>query len=142
MCNMCYSSIRMRQMLLAAALAAMQMPSTSPPLRQIGSIDLPHVDGRIDHLAVDTVRQRLYVAALGHNTVEVLDLAAGTHLKSLPGFHEPQGIAVVSTRNVVAVANGQAEGLQLLSAEDFRPGQTVKVGEDPDNVRFDAASRR
>ena len=59
----------------------------SSALRQVAAIRLPAVTGRIDHLAFDSVRQRLFVAALGHNTVEVVDTAKGAHLKSVAGFH-------------------------------------------------------
>ena len=58
--------------------------------------------GRIDHLAYDAVRQRLFVAALGNNTVEVIDTAKGEHLRSLTGFHEPQGLATVADLNAIA----------------------------------------
>ena len=68
------------------------------------SIELPHVEGRIDHLAYDAATQRLYVAALGNNTVEVLDVKANAHLRTLPGFREPQGIAVAAEVLAVAVA--------------------------------------
>src|SRR5690242_14012965 len=94
----------------------MQAPSAQQPLTLVGSIDLPRVDGRIDHLAVDVAAGRLFVAALGNNTVEVLDLKRGAHLRSLPGFREPQGIAVAAEAKRVGVANGQGAGLQLLSA--------------------------
>ena len=78
----------------------------------------------MDHLAFDAAHQRLYVAALGNNTVEVLDTAAGTHLKSLPRFHEPQGIAVAAHFDIVAVANGEGDGIQFVKGSDFTPGTT------------------
>jgi DNA-binding beta-propeller fold protein YncE len=115
---------------------------TQEPLTLLRSIELPRVEGRIDHLAFDPTTQRLYVAALGNNTVEVLDAHAGTHLKSLPGFREPQGIAVALDTKVVAVANGQGEGLQLISADDYKPGRAIRLGDDADNVRYDAAAKR
>ena len=59
------------------------------------------MEGRIDHLAIDEDAQRLYVAALGNNTVEVLDLKTNRHLQSLRGFREPQGIAVASAEKMV-----------------------------------------
>jgi DNA-binding beta-propeller fold protein YncE len=112
------------------------------PLTLVRSIELPHVEGRIDHLAYDAKTQRLYVAALGNNSVEVLDAKAGVHLRSLPGFREPQGIAVAVDGRTVAVANGQGEGLQFLNADDYRQGAAVRLGDDSDNVRYDAAARR
>jgi len=126
---------------VAAVIAIPWLPADEP-LSLMGSIELPRVDGRIDHLAFDSASQRLFVAALGNNTVEVLDVKAGTHIKSLPGFREPQGIAVAPDARLVAVANGQGEGVQLLSADDYRPGASVRLGDDSDNVRYDAAAKR
>jgi DNA-binding beta-propeller fold protein YncE len=103
---------------------------------------LPGVEGRIDHLAFDGSTQRLYVAALGNNTVEVLDLKAGTHVRSLPGFREPQGIAIALDTKKVAVANGEGEGLQLINAADYRPATMVRLGDDSDNVRYDESAKR
>src|SRR5262249_25524837 len=93
-------------------------------------------------LAFDAPRQHLFVAALGNNTVEVLDTASGAHLRSLPGFHEPQGIVVVPDLMVVAVANGKTGTLQLLDAQTFQTRRTVRIGGDADNVRYDAAAKR
>jgi DNA-binding beta-propeller fold protein YncE len=112
------------------------------PLKQIATIALPNVAGRIDHLAFDSQRQRLFVAALGNDTVEVLDTARNAHLRSLPGFHEPQGIAVATDFGAVAVANGDSGTLQLLDAQTFETRWTVDIGGDADNVRYDAAAKQ
>src|SRR5258708_19460377 len=125
-----------------ALFIAFQAGSAQTPLTVVGTIDLPGVEGRIDHLAVDTAAQRLYGAALGNNTVEVLDLKGNSHVKSLPGFREPQGIAVVPDGKVVAVANGQSEGVQFIDAIDYHPTKAVKLGDDSDNVRYDVAAKR
>ena len=125
-----------------AAVIAMPLLSAEEPLTLARSIELPRVDGRIDHLAFDPIGQHLFVAALGNNTVEVLDLKAGAHVKSLPGFREPQGIAVAPDAKVVAVANGQGEGVQFLSVDDYRPGVSVRLGDDSDNVRYDGSAKR
>src|ERR1035437_1661757 len=37
-------------------------------------IDLPDVNGRIDHLSADLKGHRLFVSALGNHTVEVLEV--------------------------------------------------------------------
>jgi DNA-binding beta-propeller fold protein YncE len=81
------------------------------------------------------------VAALGNNTVEVLDVKNGTHIKSLPGFREPQGIASASDVKLIAVANGQGEGLQLIDASDYRFAKAISLGDDSDNVRYDAVAK-
>jgi len=124
-------------------IAVMQFPRAADvPFTMLAAIELPRVEGRIDHLAFDPATQRLYMAALGNNTVEVFDTKAGRHIKSLPGFREPQGIAIAVDANLVAVANGQGDGFQLLSSEDFRSKTTVKLGDDSDNVRYDIPAKR
>lgn len=133
------------RLILAAVtivLVSIQAASGQAPFTAVGTIDLPGVEGRIDHLAVDMAAQRLYVAALGNNTVEVLDLKSSSHAKSVPGFREPQGIAVVPDAKLVAVANGQGEGLQFIDASDYHQTRAVKLGEDSDNVRYDPVAKR
>ncbi|MBA3673295.1 MAG: hypothetical protein H0W68_14890 [Gemmatimonadaceae bacterium] len=87
--------MRLHALMSTLVLLLFQAGSQPAPLTVVGSIDLPGVEGRIDHLAYDAGGQRLFVAALGNNTVEVLDLKNSTHLKTLPGFREPQGIAML-----------------------------------------------
>jgi DNA-binding beta-propeller fold protein YncE len=134
----------MRLLLPAAvtALGSFQSASAQAPLTLVGRIDLPGVEGRIDHLAVDLDAQRLFVAALGNNTVEVLDLKSNAHVKSIPGFREPQGIAVVSGLKIVAIANGQGDGVQFIDGGDYHTTTAVRLGDDSDNVRYDPAARR
>jgi DNA-binding beta-propeller fold protein YncE len=133
----------MRVWVPAAAVLAMTMQTASkPPLTLVQTIELPRVEGRIDHLAFDATSGKLFVAALGNNTVEVIDVKNTVHLKSLTGFREPQGIAIATDANVVAVANGHGEGVQLINASDFQPGKSVSLGDDSDNVRYDAAVKR
>ena len=62
------------------------------PLRLIQTIPLRNVEGRIDHMAVDVKGERLFIAALGNNTVEIVDLRAGKHMETITGLHEPQGV--------------------------------------------------
>jgi DNA-binding beta-propeller fold protein YncE len=128
--------------LLAALVCSISRAQAPEPLKQIAIVALPNVAGRIDHLAFDGERQRLFVAALGNDTVEVVDAARNAHLKSLPGFHEPQGIAIAADFGAVAVANGDTGTLQLLDAETLATRWTVEVGGDADNVRYDAAAKQ
>jgi DNA-binding beta-propeller fold protein YncE len=126
--------------LLAAALA--QAPASDVPLTLKQSIDLPAVEGRIDHLAIDVAHRQLFVAALGNNTVEVVDLAKGARARSLPGFHEPQGIAVAPDLDLFAVANGESGDLVIAALADAAVKGTVRLSDDADNVRYDARAKR
>ena len=71
---------------LAAANAASRPP---PPLSEVQVIAVPGVQGRIDHFAVDPAGRRLFVAALGNHTLEVVDVAAGKRITSIPNLNEP-----------------------------------------------------
>ncbi len=136
------SSRLMTTLVLTVPLLAFAARAGGPPLVQVASIPLPGVQGRIDHLAVDVQSQRLYVAALGNNTVEVLDLKTNRHEKSVGGFKEPQGIGVVAETSAVVVANGQGEGAEFRAGGDLRLIRGVPLGDDADNVRVDAKAKR
>src|SRR4029453_16899414 len=134
--------MRIGSVVLGLFLLTVRAGAVQDLLVLLRTIELPRVEGRIDHLAFDPATQRLYVAALGNNSVEVLDIGAGSHLKSLTGFREPQGIAVVPDIKSVAVANGQGDGVQLMGAEDYQLGSMIRLGDDADNVRYDASAKR
>lgn len=122
--------------ILARALAQ------NAPLTLDKTIPMPKVQGRIDHMAADAAGQRLFVAALGNNTVEVLDLKAGKTIRSLAGFAEPQGIAYAPELNRVFIANGQDGTCRILDGQSLRPLSSVVCGDDADNVRYDAKASR
>lgn len=106
------------------------------------TIVMPKVEGRIDHMAADVTGQRLFVAALGNNTVEVLDLKAGKTIQSLAGFAEPQGIAYVPELNRLFIANGQDGTCRILDGASLKTISSVQCGDDADNVRYDANASR
>jgi len=60
--------------LLAVLATSSAMAAESPPLTLQTKIPLGDVRGRIDHLAIDHARQRLFVAEFGNNSLGVVDL--------------------------------------------------------------------
>src|SRR5204862_4036706 len=85
------------------------MPALAQPadlLQLTRTIALPDVRGRIDHLSVDLDSGRLFVAALGNNTVEVVDLRAGRRSARLEHLRAPQGVAYVPDAKRLFVASG------------------------------------
>ena len=115
----------------AAGESALELEATIP---------LPAVAGRIDHLAIDGKRQRLFIAALGNNTVEAVDLRQKRHEKSLRGFGEPQGVAYVPLVDRVFVANGQANRVDIYDADSLSLIQRLPLA-DADNLRLDDTGR-
>lgn len=100
------------------------------------TIEMPGVKGRIDHFAVDLAHHRLFVAALGNDTVEVLDLQRGRREKSLPGFREPQGIGYAAAQDRIYVANAGG-GVDVLDGTSFSVVKRIEPLDDADNVRYD-----
>jgi len=127
--------------LIAGLALVMAIPSTygagEPPLEPVATIEMPGVKGRIDHLSVDLKRHRLFVAALGNNTVEVLDVERQRHEKSLPGFGEPQGVLYLADPDRLYVANGTGERLDILDGNSFASVKRIAKLPDADNVRYD-----
>src|SRR5436190_6564399 len=94
-------------LLLSLCFASGLLSGASEPLKLVGTIPMPDVQGRIDHLAIDVRGQRLFVAALGNNSLEVIDLKETKRVHTVPGLAEPQGIAYVGAVNRVFVANAK-----------------------------------
>lgn len=105
------------------------------PLTLERKIELPDVRGRIDHLTVDPKSRRLFVAALGNDTVEVIDLGAGRRAQTLRGLAEPQGVLVLPELDRLVVANGRDGSVRTFDATSLAPQKSFPVGEDADNLR-------
>ncbi len=109
------------------------------PLTLVKTILMPGVEGRIDHFALDAKDQRLYVAALGNNTVEVIDLTTGKVIHQITGLKEPQGVAVVPEPHEVVVANGDDGSVRFFDATTWALVTSVDLKSDADNVRYGSA---
>lgn len=116
-------------------------PSPQPLVLE-RTIPLPGVSGRIDHMAVDLRRGRLFVAELGNGGVDAIDLASGKPVRRVAGLKEPQGVAYVPGADLLAVASAGDGSVRLFRGEDLQPAGTVALGEDADNVRLDPRTGR
>jgi DNA-binding beta-propeller fold protein YncE len=114
----------------------------TPMLRQVQAIRLPGVEGRIDHMALDSEGSRLFVAALGNNTLEVIDLRAGERIEEIEDLQEPQGVVYVSEDDKILVSNGEGGSLDIYDGRSLELVDKVKLGEDPDKVRYEPSTGR
>src|SRR5216683_5674411 len=111
-------------------------------LTQVQTIPLEGVEGRIDHFGLDAKGKRLFVAALGNNTVEVVDLVAGKVTQHITNLRTPQGIGFAPESNRLAVANDQDGSCRLYDGTSLKQTATIELKDDADNVRYDNVSRR
>jgi DNA-binding beta-propeller fold protein YncE len=105
-------------------------------------IELPNVDGRIDHLSADVKGQRIFVSALGNHTLEVLDVQSGKRLRTITDLAEPQGVYYDPSAKRLFVACAQDGAAKVYDAGTFRLLNTAKFSGDADNIRYDARGQR
>jgi YVTN family beta-propeller protein len=134
--------------LVALALLAVgchgEPPSPNAPslLQQVQTIPLEGVEGRFDHFALDPKTHRLFLAALGNDSVEVIDLTTNKVVHHIKGLAAPQGIAFAPDSNRLAIANDKDGSVRLYDATSLQPLATVDLKDDADNVRYDPAAHR
>jgi YVTN family beta-propeller protein len=116
--------------------------AAEPPLVLEAKMPLGSVAGRIDHLAVDLDRQRLFVAELGNDSVGVVDLKTGVVIHRISGLKEPQGVGYFAGTDTLYVANAGDGSVRLYRGEDFAARGRVDLGDDADNVRIDEGHGR
>src|SRR5437667_10875756 len=90
------------------------------PLKLTKTIALPGVEGRIDHFAFDAAGERLFVCALGNNTVEVVDLRKAERIHSITGLGAPQGIAKIPELNRIYVAKEKGGICKIIDGKSFQ----------------------
>jgi DNA-binding beta-propeller fold protein YncE len=112
------------------------------PFKLKETIALPGVQGRIDHFAFDAAGERLFVCALGNNSVEVLDLRNGQRIHSITGLGVPQGAAYVPELDRLFVANDKGGVCKIYDAKSFQSVGELNFKDDADNVRYDDAAKK
>jgi DNA-binding beta-propeller fold protein YncE len=112
------------------------------PLQLEEQIPIPQVAGRLDHFSADVKRKRLFVSALGNNTVEVIDTFRGKVIHSIPGLSEPQGPLYVPGFDKLYVANAEDGKVRVFDGATYALKKTIDFGSDPDNLRYDATSKK
>jgi DNA-binding beta-propeller fold protein YncE len=112
------------------------------PLQLQHTIPLAGVEGRIDHMDLDAAGERLFVAALGNNTLEVVDLRKGQRTHSITGLGAPQGVAYVPELDRIFVANDEGGICKIYDGKSYQPIAEVDLKDDADNVRYDESLKR
>jgi DNA-binding beta-propeller fold protein YncE len=126
--------------LLAAGLFLVASIAAAQSLVLTQRIELPSVQGRLDHMDIDVDSGRLFVAALGANSIEVVDLRANKRIDRFERLHEPQGVVYLPDARRLFVANGAGGGVEAFA--DGKAPAVARAGDldDVDNLRFDPGS--
>src|ERR1700730_16203478 len=106
------------------------------------AIPLPDIKGRIDHMDINLKDQVVYVAALGNNTLEVIDLRKGRIIHSIKGLEEPQGVGYIQQHEEIIVANAGNGDCYFYNAHSFEKLATIHLSSDADDIRYDSAEKK
>lgn len=114
---------------------------TTAPLRLVQEIPLAGVSGPIGHMTVDLEGRRLFVAALGNNSVEMIDLAAGRRIGSIVQLSQPKGVLYEERRKRLYVTDaGDGSCKVFNAARAFSLEASIPLGGDVDTIRYSPAS--
>ena len=111
-----------------------------PTLRLVQTIPLSGVGGRLDHMAVDLEKKRLFVAAVANGTLEVLDLDAGKVINSIPGIKDAQDAIFLGGQFNKLYVSSLDGTLRIFQGESFRLIQALKIEPDPNRLLYDPAT--
>ena len=125
-------------LLLGALSAHTQSP---PPLNLQRTIALPIGTGKFDHFAFDLNAGRLFIAASGNHSVEVLDLNPGKVMESLTGISKPHGLAWVAATSQLYVADGTQGDLKIFAGSPLHQVKSITLSDDADDMVYDTKSK-
>ena len=125
-----------------SVLASAQTPENPILLQLETKIPLGPVLGRIDHMAIDLKRQRLFIAELGNDSVGIVDIGAHKTIHTIDDLAEPQGIGFVPDTDTIYVANANDGSVRLFRGTDYAAAGRIDLGSDADNIRLDSNANR
>ena len=97
-------------------------------------------DGGWDYLTADAAARRLYISRSTH--VIVLDLDSGKNVGDIadtPGVH---GIALAPELGRGFTSNGREGTVSVFDLKSLATSSKIKVGQGPDAILYDPATRR
>jgi len=109
------------------------------PLVLTETVPLENAKGRFDHFAMGG--GRLFVAALGSDAVEVINIGGRILEHTITGIPDPQGIAIFPEANTLFVASGRGK-VYIYDIKSYDQIATVDFQGGADNLRYDAATKR
>jgi DNA-binding beta-propeller fold protein YncE len=121
--------------LLMSGIALAEEVKPPVSLKLIKTIPLKGAPGRLDHMALDNKNDRLFVANLSNNSLDIIDLKAGKLVKQIPGQNKIQGIAYAPELDRIYVGNGVSNVCNVFDGWDYKLIKSIDFP-DADNVRY------
>ncbi len=128
--------------LIFGALTCLVLAQSSSPLTLTRTVPLPGVGGKFDHFAYDVAGHRLFAAATGNHSVEVIDLQSGKVTQSITGLGKPHGLVWSAETDQLYVSDGTQADLKVYHGTPLKQVADVKLSDDADDMIYGATTRR
>src|SRR5579862_3598733 len=117
------------------------LSSAGAILSLVRTTDLPGIEGDLDHLAIDTAGQRLFVAAEDDRSLRVIDLATGKLVRTVKGLKNPHSILYLPDQGELYVTDG-SRNVQVLDSNTFGVKKTIATMPGADSIGVDSRHHR
>jgi DNA-binding beta-propeller fold protein YncE len=114
---------------------------STPPLTLQRTIALPIGTGKFDHFAFDQKAGRLFIAATGNHSIEVMDFKSRKVTESITGIGKPHGLAWTPATGLLYASDGTQGDLKIFAGSPLNMDTSVKLSDDADDMAYDARSK-
>ena len=114
--------------------AIQSFAAETEPLVLVKTLPLKGVSGKLDHLAVDSKGERLFVANKPNNTLDIVDLKSNQLIKQIPDQGKVSGVSYSTDLDMIYVGNG-AGTCNAFDGKDYKLVFSMPAP-NADNVHF------
>ncbi len=111
------------------------------PLTLQRTITLPDGTGKFDHFAYSPAGNRLFVAATGNHSIEVIDLSSDKVVQTLPGLGKPHGLAWIGETGRLFASDGLQADLKVYDGAPLEQMKSIKLSGDADDMVYDGKTK-
>jgi len=126
-------------LLCSLGVASVAAAQSAAPLTLTKSIALKSVVGRFDHFAFDSAIDRLFVAATGNHSVEIVNINDGEVTERITGLGKPHGLAWIDGK--LFVADGTLAALKIYSGSPLKLVASLPLSDDADDMVYDPSTK-
>lgn len=110
--------------------------AATPPLTLIRTVDLPGIEGDLDHLSLDSAGVRLLMTAEDNGTIRVIDLANYQLADTVRGFKTPHSILNLPQAHTLFITDG-SDAVQVRDSATYEVLNRISTTAGADSIGFD-----
>ena len=110
--------------------------ATNLPLTLVRTVDLPGIEGDLDHLSLDSAGRRLLLTAEDNGTVRVVDLNDYKVAQTIEGFKTPHSILHLAQAHSLFITDG-SDAVQVRDSGTYQVVKRISTTPGADSIGFD-----